>query len=140
MANATPETPLGAPRPEDFIVGVISDQQQSESLVNELRSTGFSEESIIVLHGKSGADAIRHRGEGNNLFRRFWDRFDEFARAASDDVQRHIEAAERGNYVVVVVMPNADRDAREGVRQIMKSNGGYDIVLVGRHSIELLDT
>ena len=70
MANATPEVPLGGNRPENFIVAVISDKQQSESLFNELRFTGFSQESIIVLHGKSGADAIRHRGEGNNLLQR----------------------------------------------------------------------
>lgn len=139
MANATPEVPLGGHRPEDFMVAVISDEQQSESLVNELRSTGFSEESIIVLHGKSGADAIRHRGEGNNLIHRVWDRFDEFARAASDDIQRHIEAAERGNYVVIVVLPSSDVDTRDGIRQILKSHGGKDIVLAGRHSVELLD-
>ncbi len=139
MANATPEVPLGGNRPEDFMVAVISDEQQSESLVNELRSTGFSEESIIVLHGKSGADAIRHRGEGNNLIHRVWDRFDEFARAASDDIQRHIEAAERGNYVVIVVLPTSDVDTRNGIRQILKSHGGKDIVLVGRHSVESLD-
>ena len=141
MANATPEAPFGGPRPETFIVGVISDQQQSESAANVVRSSGFSEESINVFHGKSGADAIRHRGErGSNLIQRIWDRFDEFAMGATDDIQRHIDAADRGNYVVVVVLPNADGGPREVVRQIIKSHGGYDIVLVGLHSIELLDT
>ena len=139
MANTIPEVSLGGHHPENFIVAVVGDPQQSELLVDELRSMGFSEESIIVLHGKSGADAIRHRGEGNNPIRRIWNRFDEFARDAMDDIQRHIDAAERGSYVFIVVLSDADSNTSDGLRQIIKSHGGSDIVLVGRHSVELLD-
>jgi hypothetical protein len=63
MADVTQATFLEGPRPENFIAGVLNDQQQVELAVNELHSLGFAEESIAVLHGESGAESLRRRGE-----------------------------------------------------------------------------
>jgi hypothetical protein len=130
------------PRPDNFIVGVINEQPGVNSVVNELGSLGFSQDSILILHGKSGADAIRNRDQEpgfTGFLRQTWMRVSEFLSNQLDHVQRHIEAAERGNYVIVVPLPNASMELRNQVHQILKSQGGYDIVLVGRHSSELLD-
>ncbi len=47
MANATPEAPLEGHRPENFMVAVISEEQQLESLVNHRDGV----RQIIKLHG-----------------------------------------------------------------------------------------
>jgi hypothetical protein len=141
IINRTSQDTSG-PRPDNFIVGVINEQSQVESAVNELGSLGFPEDSILVLHGENGADAIRNRDHEHGFtgfLRQTWMRVSEFLSNQLDHVQRHVEAAERGNYVVVVPLPNASMEHRDQVRQIMRSNGGYDIVLVGRNSSELLD-
>jgi hypothetical protein len=39
-------------RPDNFIVGVIDEQPQVESAVNELNSLGLPEDAILVLHGE----------------------------------------------------------------------------------------
>jgi hypothetical protein len=141
ITNRTSQDTSG-PRPDNFIVGVINEQPQAKSAVNELDSLGFPEDSILVLHGKSGADAIRNRDQEpgfTGFLRQTWMRVSEFLSNQLDHVQRHVEAAERGNYVIVVPLPDGNMERRDEVHQIMKSNGGYDIVLVGRHSSELLD-
>ena len=113
-----------------------------ESAVNELNSLGFPDDSILVLHGKSGADAIRGRDQEpgfTGFMRRSWIRLSEFLSNQLDHVQRHIEAAEQGNYVILVPLQDTDEESRSRVHQTLKSHGGYDIVLVGLNSSELLD-
>jgi hypothetical protein len=142
MADVTQATFLEGPRPDNFMAGVINDQQQMELVVNELRSLGFPEESIAVLHGESGADALRHRGEQpgvTGFFQGILARFREAAGNELENIQQHVEAAERGNYVVAVLLPNTDVELSEKVRQSLKSHGGYNIVLGRRNSLQTLD-
>jgi hypothetical protein len=130
------------PRPDNFIVGVISEQPQVESAVNELDSLGFPEDSILVLYGKGGADAIRDRDQEPGFrggLRQTWMRVSEFLSNQLDHVQRHVEAAEQGNYVILVPLPDTDVESRDQVQQLLKSHGGYDIVLVGLNSSKQLD-
>src|ERR671918_1856751 len=144
VADATPQTSDEAPgrSPDNFIVGVIHERPHVESAVNELHSLGFPEDSILVLHGKSGADAIRGRDQEpgfTGVLRRSWIRLSEFLSAQLDPVQRHIEAAAQGNYVILVPLPDTNLESRNQVHQVLKSHGGYDIVLVGLNSSQLLD-
>jgi hypothetical protein len=121
--------------------GVIDKRPQVESAVNELNSLGFAEDSILVLYGKSGADAIRGRDQEpgfTGYLRHCWIRLSEFLSNQLDNVQRHIEAAERGNYVIVVPLQDTDTESRDQVHQVLKSHGGYDIILVGLNSSEQL--
>jgi hypothetical protein len=143
VADATPGTSNEAPgrRPDNFIVGVIDEQPHVGSAVNELHSLGFPEDSILVLHGKSGAEAIRGRDQEpgfTGFLRHCWIRLSEFLSNQLDHVQRHIEAAEQGNYVIVVLLQGTDVEPRDQVHQVLKSHGGYDIVLVGLNSSEQL--
>jgi hypothetical protein len=66
-------------------------------------------------------------------------RFREAAGNELENIQQHVEAAECGNYVVAVLLPNADVELREKVRQSLKSHGGYNIVLGRRNSLQTLD-
>jgi hypothetical protein len=114
------------PRPNNFIVGVINEQPQVESAVNELDSLGFPDDSILVLHGKSAADAIRGRDQEpgfTGFMRRSWIRLSEFLSNQLDHVQRHIEAAEQGNYVILVPLQDTDEESRSQVHQTLKSHG-----------------
>ena len=144
VADATHGTGNEPPgrRPENFIVGVVNEQPQVESAVNELNSLGFAEDSILVLHGKSGADTIRDRDQEpgfTGFMRRSWIRLSEFLSNQLDHVKRHIEAAEQGNYVILVPLSDTNLESRNQVHQVLKSHGGYDIVLVGLNSSEQLD-
>jgi hypothetical protein len=129
-------------RPDNFIVGVIDEQPQVESAVNELNSLGFPEDAILVLHGERGADAIRGRDEEpgfTGFVRRSWIRVSDFLSNQLDHVKRHIEAAEQGNYVILVPLQDTDIEFREQVHQVLKSHRGYDIVLVEQSTSEQLD-
>jgi hypothetical protein len=66
-------------------------------------------------------------------------RVSEFLSNQLDHVQRHVEAAEQGNYVILVPLPDTDVESRDQVQQLLKSHGGYDIVLVGLNSSKQLD-
>ena len=123
---------LSRRRPGDLIAGVLRDHGNTQLTVDELNASGFSEDSIFVLHGQRGAEALRHRGEAAGFLRWAWGRFVEFASARDDFVRRHIEAAEQGKYVIGIELTRAERRGRNGVHSILKSHGAHDVIRVGR--------
>ena len=142
MVDVNPEIPFEGDRPDNFVMGVINERRQAESAVDELVASGCTEESVMILHGKSAGEALRRRGEqpgSAGFVQRIRNRLEEFGSGGTDDVQRHIEAAEEGNYVIAAILASGDEEHREEVRQIIKSHGGYDIVLIGRNWVELFD-
>jgi len=142
MVDRNPEVPFEGDRPDNFVMGVINEPWQAESAADELMASGCTEDSVTILHGESAGEALRRRGErpgSVGLIERIRNRLEEFGSGGTDDVQRHIEAAEEGNYVIAAILATDDDECREGVRQILKSHGGYDIVLVGRNWVELFD-
>jgi hypothetical protein len=123
---------LPSRRPAHLIAGVIRERRATQLTVDDLNAGGFSENTIFVLSGERGAEALRHRGEGAGFLRWAWGRFVEFAGAGDDFVRRHIEAAEQGNCVIGIVLDGASSRTRDGVRWILWSHGAHDIVSVGR--------
>lgn len=119
-------------RPEHLVAGVIRDRATAQLTVDELSGHGVCDESIFVIHGASGAEALRHRDEGAGLLRWVWGRFAEFAGAADDFVRRHAEAAEQGSYVIGVELRGAESRTKERVQRIFQSHGAHDIIHVGR--------
>jgi hypothetical protein len=71
--------------------------------------------------------------------RRSWILVSDFLSNQLDHVKRHIEAAEQGNYVILVPLQDTDMEFRDQVYQVLKSHGGYDIVLVEQSTSEQLD-
>ena len=133
---------LPSRRPNNFIVGVVDLKKELARAVSELNSSGLAHDSIFVLSGEEGAEAIRHRGEqagAPGVLKWISNRLDEFAGGELDSVQRHAEAAERGSYIIGVQLPNGSAQHRDGVRNLLKRYGGYDIILVECNSISSLD-
>ena len=119
-------------RPHQLVAGVIRDYGETQQTVDELNTLGLSEDSIFVLHGERGAEALRHRGEAAGFLRWMWGRFVEFAGAGDDFVRRHIEAADEGKYVIGVELRSDESRKPDRVHHVLQSHGGHDIVRVGR--------
>ena len=123
-------------RPTNFVAGVIGAADEFEHAVNEIIAAGVKRESIGVLQGQRGADAIAGRHAGGL---RSW--FQRTGEALSDEtryVDRYEEEARRGGYVIGVPLPDARDTTRERIRQILRTHGGRFIVSSTRytHSIE----
>ena len=130
IRGACQELPLQ--RPHHLVAGVIKDYGETQLTVDELNTLGLSEDSIFVLHGERGAEALRHRGEAAGFLRWAWGRFVEFAGAGDDFVRRHIEAADEGKYLIGVELRSDERRTQDRVQHVLKSHGGHDIIRVGR--------
>jgi len=127
--------------PPHLIAGVIRERGATQLTVDELNAGGFSEDSVFVLSGERGAEALRHRGEGAGFLRWAWGRLVEFADARDDFVRRHTEAAELGNYVIGIELGSPNGRTSDGVRGILTSHGAHDIVSVGKgFSEEIMQT
>jgi hypothetical protein len=125
-------------RPARLIAGVIRERGATQITVDELNAGGFGEDSIFVIYGERGAEALRHRGEGAGFLRWAWTRFVDYAGAGDDFVRRHTEAAAHGNYIIGIELGNATAPTRDGVRGILASHGAHDIVSVGGFSEEMV--
>ena len=127
-------------RPHHLVAGVIRDHGETQLTVDELNMLGFSEDSIFVLHGERGAEALRHRGETAGFLHWVWARFVEFAGAGDDFVRRHIEAADQGKYVIGVDLRSGESRTPDRVHHVLQSHGGHDIIRVGRGLTEEMMT
>ena len=125
-------------RPGCMIAGVIGDRRETQLAVDELSSLGFSESSIFVLHGESGAESLRHRGEAAGRLYHAWLHFDEFANASDDFVKGAVEAADAGEYVLGIELKREQTSNRDALLGLLKSHGARDIVWVNGGSTEAL--
>jgi hypothetical protein len=142
MVEFNPETPFQGERPDNFIAGVVSKQEDMEAAISELRSRNYCTECINVLHGEEGAEAIPRRGEEPgevSTLQRLRNLLGEFASGGMDIRRRHQEAAAQGNYVVGVILPSDEAEHQEEVHRVLKSYGGYDIAVVRGGTVELLE-
>ena len=128
IEGASSEVP---PRPPAHMVAcAIADTADTQRAVTQLNQNGLAEDSVSVLHGKEGADALRNRGSG--LLQSLLIRFNELAGATDDFVQRHIDAAARGEHIVLVELPSGDSDATERIWGILASHNAHDGFAVGQ--------
>ena len=127
-------------RPGYMIAGVIRGRQDTQLAVDELSSLGFSERSMFVLHGESGAESLRHRGEAAGWLYSAWTRFDEFANASDDFVRGAVESAEAGEYVLGIELKREQTSNRDTLLGLLKSHGARHILWVNGSSTEALLT
>jgi hypothetical protein len=119
--NATTGIALGqASRPTRFVAAALPDRQAYDKAVAELVDAGIARDSIAVLQGTVGADAI---ARGRSKARSWLDLGGEQAY-----VERYEDAAREGNYVVGVPLPSGSRVLREAVISILKAHGGRAVV------------
>ena len=117
-------------RPPQFVAGVIDDADQVEGAIEELTALGVQRESIGVLQGERGADAIAGR---HAYGLRSW--FQRAAETLSDEAEyfdRFQEAARAGRYVVGIPLPDASEATQERVREILTKRGAHSLVFSSR--------
>lgn len=127
--GASPELPTGLPA--HVVACLIADAGDTQRAVTQLNENGLTEESVSVLHGKDGADTLRNRGSDAGHVRSVLIRFAELASGVDDFVQRHIDAADRGEHIVLVALPSGDNDATDRIWRILASHNAYDGVAAG---------
>jgi hypothetical protein len=128
IEGASSEVPQGPP--VHMVACAIADTADTQRAVTQLNQKGLSEDSVSVLHGKEGADALRNRGSG--VLQSILIRLNELAGATDDFVQRHIEAADRGEHIILVELPSGDSDATERIWRILASHNAHDGFAVGQ--------
>ena len=127
--GATGDASGPADRPANFVAAVIHDLDAYRDAVEDLVAQGFPRDSLGLLHGRRGAEAIAGRN------RRWW------AEALTDEVSyvdRFEEEIRAGGYVVGVPLVGSHEHARDQVRDILKRHGAGFVVSSTRwtHSIE----
>ena len=128
IEGASSEPPSGPPA--HMVACAIADTADAKQAVTQLNENGLSEDSVSVLHGKEGADALRNRGSG--VLQSLLIRLNELAGATDDFVQRHIEAADRGEYVILVELPSGESGATDRMWRILASHNAHDGFVVGQ--------
>lgn len=125
--GGTPEGVANGPskRPPYFVAGVIDDRTQFEKAVEELVAAGISGESIGILQGARGADAIAGRHESG--VRSWLHRAGELLSDERDYVARYEEEARRGHFVLGVPLPDASEATRERIRAVLTEHGAHSI-------------
>jgi hypothetical protein len=123
--DRTPEGVASGPtkRPPNFVAGVINDRARFEQAVEELVAEGITRESIGILQGARGADAIGGRHEGTSWLHRAA----EFLSEERDYVARYEEEARQGHYVVGVPLPDASEATRKRIRAVLTAHGAHSI-------------
>lgn len=122
-AGGTSEGVASGPtkRPPNFVAGVIDDQSQFERAVEELVAAGISRDSIGILQGARGADAIAGRNEGMSWLHRAA----EFLSDEREYVARYKEEARQGHFVVGVPLPDASEATRQRIRAVLAAHGAH---------------
>jgi Rad3-related DNA helicase len=112
-------------RPPNFVAGVIDDRAAFERAVEALVEAGIARESLGILQGERGADAIAGRHGGG--LRSWLQRAGELFSDEPDYVRRYEEEARRGHFVVGVPLPDSSQATRERIRAILTAGGAHAI-------------
>jgi len=125
--------------PTNKVVGVVNNARDAEAVLLDLRSRGFPADQVEVLTNEEGARRIDASDEGHDVIvhafvstqtvPEFYD-----APVIARRVEEELLA---GHHFIGVVAK--DGDARQRVREILKSHGGHFINFYGRWAAESLD-
>lgn len=126
--GAKPEGVASGPtsRPPNFVAGVIDDGADFEGAVEDLVAAGIARESLGILQGERGAEAIAGRYEGG--LGSWLQRVGEFLSDEREYVDRYQEEARQGHFVVGVPLPDESDATRERIRAILSTHGAHSIV------------
>jgi hypothetical protein len=128
IEGASSEPPPGPPA--HMVACAIADTADTQRAVTQLNQNGLSEDSVSVCMGKRALTPFEGRGSG--LLQSLLIRFNELAGATDDFVQRHIDAVERGEHIILVELPSGDSDAAERIWRILASHNAHDGFAAGQ--------
>jgi hypothetical protein len=110
-------------RPPGFVAGAIDDGADFERAVEDLVAAGIARESLGILQGERGAEAIAGRYEGG--VRSWLQRVGELLSDEREYVDRYQEDAREGHFVVGVPLPDESDATRERIRAIRSAHARF---------------
>ena len=125
--------------PTNKVVGSIDAASDAKVALRDLRVVGFAANEVELLTNDEGAAQIGMSGAGHEVVVHVFDSTQKVpAFYDAPVIVRRIEQELRaGHYLIGVVAK--DGDARERLREILKSHGGHFINFYGRFAAESLE-
>ena len=125
--------------PTNKVVGIIDNADDAKAALHELRGAGFTVEALELLTNDEGAQRIDLSDEDREVSvhvigstqqpQEYYD-----APGITTQIEQELKA---GHYGIGVA--TTDKEARERVREILKSHGGHYINFYGRWAAEALE-
>jgi hypothetical protein len=125
--------------PTNKVIGILDDAGDAQAALRDLRAVGFRTEQLEFLTNEEGAQQIELTGEerevsmhvigSNERPQAFYD-----APGLIAQIEEELKA---GHYGIGVGA--TDSEARERVREILKSHGGHYINYYGTWAVEALE-
>ncbi|MDQ3802550.1 MAG: hypothetical protein M3416_01670 [Acidobacteriota bacterium] len=124
--------------PTNKVVGIVDDPGDAKAALRDLRAAGFTVDEIEVLTGEEGAHRIDMTGEGHGPLARGVRALQKLLGDYEPaHVRRHEQEFLAGHYGIGVTAK--DQEAREKVREILKSHNGHFINFYGVWAMEVLE-
>jgi hypothetical protein len=125
--------------PTNKVIGIIDDAADAEAALRDLRASGFTAEEIELLTNEKGAERIDLAGEGREVLvhiihstQKPQDYYD------APKIIRQIEQELKAGHYGIGVGAK-ETEARERVREILKSHNGHFINFYGHWAAEALE-
>jgi len=125
--------------PTNKVVGSIDAADDAKDAMLDLTAAGFTEKEVELLTDKEAADRIGVSGEAHGVRVHVFDSTQKVpAFYDTPVIVRRIEQELRASHYLIGVVAK-DKEARERVREILKSHGGHFINFYGRLAAESLE-
>jgi hypothetical protein len=125
--------------PTNKVVGIIDDPSDAKAALRDLRAAGFTAEEVELLTDEEGAQRIDLTGEGRKVLvhiirstQQPQDYYD------APRIVRQIEQELKAGHYGIGVEAK-ETEAREKVREILKSHNGHFINFYGQWAAEALE-
>jgi hypothetical protein len=125
--------------PTNKVVGIIDDPSDAKAALRDLRAAGFTAEEVELLTDEEGAQRIDLTGEGRKVLvhiirstQQPQDYYD------APRIVRQIEQELKAGHYGIGVGAK-ETEAREKVREILKSHNGHFINFYGQWAAEALE-
>ena len=125
--------------PTNKVVGSIDAAGDAKDALVDLTAAGFTEKEVELLTNEDGAARINMSGEGDKAMVHVYDSTQKVpAFYDAPVIVRRVEQELRASHYLIGVVAK-DNEARERVREILKSHGGHFINFYGRFAAEALE-
>ena len=125
--------------PTNKVVGSIDAADDAKDAMLDLTAAGFTAQQVELLTDEDGAHRIGMGGEGHEVVVHVFDATQKVpAFYDAPVIVRRVEQELRASHYLIGVVAK-DGEAREQVREILKSHGGHFINFYGRFAAEGLE-
>jgi hypothetical protein len=111
-------------RPPNFVAAVIDDAPEFERALEDLVAAGIARESMGILQGERGAEAMAGVYESRSWLQRVGDMLSD----EREYVDRYRQAAREGHFVVGVPLPDRSEATRQRIEAILSKHGAYSLL------------